>query len=377
MIEMDMALETELGVDSIKRVEILSDVQKELNVEAQDVAALSRTQTVGEVVEAMIKELARHPRHRRRAVGRADADRRRIAAPAAVASARRPRATGARRQCRTQGRPRATDEVSLHVRVGRGDRAGVKLAIAFSPSRPIIVVDRGHAVHRAARQEAAGAPGRQGRRLLVRRGRRPSPARRASSSPTAPEDALKAAIAGRPAVEASSTRTRRRTPPPPTSTRSSAGLPRGEAPEGTSRRRRRRPPTASAAAPLPRSRAWATAASSASSTTRRASSRRRPAGATVLKSQRGAIFGPRARRSTSSGTTSTRARHRPRRRPLGGRRRRRRRRRAAVRRHHGARGRLRRRRPALHDAARRSSSTPPSTTSGPQRTPVTRTTCSS
>ena len=57
MIEMDMALETELGVDSIKRVEILSDVQKELGVEAQDVAALSRTQTVGEVVEAMLKEL--------------------------------------------------------------------------------------------------------------------------------------------------------------------------------------------------------------------------------------------------------------------------------------------------------------------------------
>merc|ERR1719326_2049701 len=58
MIEMDMALETELGVDSIKRVEILSDVQKELNVEAQDVAALSRTQTVGEVVDAMLKEIA-------------------------------------------------------------------------------------------------------------------------------------------------------------------------------------------------------------------------------------------------------------------------------------------------------------------------------
>jgi len=57
MIEMDMNLETELGVDSIKRVEILSEVQKELNVEAQNVAALSRTQTVGEVVEAMIKEL--------------------------------------------------------------------------------------------------------------------------------------------------------------------------------------------------------------------------------------------------------------------------------------------------------------------------------
>ena len=58
MIEMDMALETELGVDSIKRVEIPSDVQKELGVEAQDVAALSRTQTVGEVVDAMLKEIA-------------------------------------------------------------------------------------------------------------------------------------------------------------------------------------------------------------------------------------------------------------------------------------------------------------------------------
>merc|ERR1719353_2255348 len=58
---MDMALETELGVDSIKRVEILSEVQKELSVEAQDVAALSRTQTVGEVVDAMIKELGAAP----------------------------------------------------------------------------------------------------------------------------------------------------------------------------------------------------------------------------------------------------------------------------------------------------------------------------
>merc|ERR1719191_645838 len=58
MIEMDMALETELGVDSIKRVEILSDVQKQLDIEAQDVAALSRTQTVGEVVDAMLREIA-------------------------------------------------------------------------------------------------------------------------------------------------------------------------------------------------------------------------------------------------------------------------------------------------------------------------------
>ena len=39
MIEMDMALETELGVDSIKRVEILSDCRRSSEIEAQDVAA--------------------------------------------------------------------------------------------------------------------------------------------------------------------------------------------------------------------------------------------------------------------------------------------------------------------------------------------------
>ena len=57
MLEMDMDLETELGVDSIKRVEILSDVQSQLGIEAQDVAALGRTRTVGEVVEAMKLEI--------------------------------------------------------------------------------------------------------------------------------------------------------------------------------------------------------------------------------------------------------------------------------------------------------------------------------
>merc|ERR1711871_414786 len=57
MLEMDMDLETELGVDSIKRVEILSDVQSQLGIEAQDVAALGRTRTVGEVVEAMKAEI--------------------------------------------------------------------------------------------------------------------------------------------------------------------------------------------------------------------------------------------------------------------------------------------------------------------------------
>ena len=58
MVELDMELETELGIDSIKRVEILSEVQSILNVEAKDVDALSRTRTVGEVVEAMKKELS-------------------------------------------------------------------------------------------------------------------------------------------------------------------------------------------------------------------------------------------------------------------------------------------------------------------------------
>merc|ERR1711871_1822674 len=57
MLEMDMDLETELGVDSIKRVEILSDVQAQLGIEAQDVAALGRTRTVGEVVDAMKAEI--------------------------------------------------------------------------------------------------------------------------------------------------------------------------------------------------------------------------------------------------------------------------------------------------------------------------------
>nr|AAK72879.2 polyunsaturated fatty acid synthase subunit A [Schizochytrium sp. ATCC 20888] len=58
MIESDMELETELGIDSIKRVEILSEVQAMLNVEAKDVDALSRTRTVGEVVDAMKAEIA-------------------------------------------------------------------------------------------------------------------------------------------------------------------------------------------------------------------------------------------------------------------------------------------------------------------------------
>ena len=103
MIEMDMALETELGVDSIKRVEILSDVQKELNVEAQDVAALSRTQTVGEVVEAMIKEIAAAGGGALRAVAR-----RRARSPAAAAASGGGRVAGEgdRGACSPCSRPR-------------------------------------------------------------------------------------------------------------------------------------------------------------------------------------------------------------------------------------------------------------------------------
>merc|ERR1719506_1417087 len=81
MIEMGMALETELGVDSIKRVEIVSEVQKQLSVEAHDVAALSRKQTAGEVVDAMLKESA--------AQGKGGGARV-MAAPAAAAAAAAP-----------------------------------------------------------------------------------------------------------------------------------------------------------------------------------------------------------------------------------------------------------------------------------------------
>ena len=58
MIEPDFNLEEDLGVDSIKRVEILSEVQNRLGVEAQDVDALSRTQTVQDVIDALKAEFA-------------------------------------------------------------------------------------------------------------------------------------------------------------------------------------------------------------------------------------------------------------------------------------------------------------------------------
>ena len=57
MIDLEMDMEVELGIDSIKRVEILSEVQKQLGIEVQNVAALSRTKTVGDVIDAMGAEM--------------------------------------------------------------------------------------------------------------------------------------------------------------------------------------------------------------------------------------------------------------------------------------------------------------------------------
>ena len=86
MLEMDMDLETELGVDSIKRVEILSDVQAQLGIEAQDVAALGRTRTVGEVVEAMKAEIVMAAKGNVATPAPSSGMKSRVATPARVAS---------------------------------------------------------------------------------------------------------------------------------------------------------------------------------------------------------------------------------------------------------------------------------------------------
>jgi acyl carrier protein len=57
MISEEMDLETDLGIDSIKRVEILGAVQDELNVKVTDLDALGRTKTVGDVVAFMQKQV--------------------------------------------------------------------------------------------------------------------------------------------------------------------------------------------------------------------------------------------------------------------------------------------------------------------------------
>ena len=55
LIEDDMHLEEELGIDSIKRVEILSAVQINLGIEVKDLDSLARTKTVRDVVRTRVQ----------------------------------------------------------------------------------------------------------------------------------------------------------------------------------------------------------------------------------------------------------------------------------------------------------------------------------
>lgn len=57
MIEMCQDLEQDLAIDSIKRVEILSEVQHKFNFDSYDAEALARTKTVGEMVNILIQHL--------------------------------------------------------------------------------------------------------------------------------------------------------------------------------------------------------------------------------------------------------------------------------------------------------------------------------
>merc|ERR1719221_2290762 len=56
MIGEEMDLEADLGIDSIKRVEILGATQDMLGIKVQDLDALGRTRTVGEVVAFLSAE---------------------------------------------------------------------------------------------------------------------------------------------------------------------------------------------------------------------------------------------------------------------------------------------------------------------------------
>jgi len=50
MVSAEMDLESDLGIDSIKRVEILGAAQEALRIKVRDLDALGRTKTVGEVI---------------------------------------------------------------------------------------------------------------------------------------------------------------------------------------------------------------------------------------------------------------------------------------------------------------------------------------
>jgi acyl carrier protein len=53
MLETDMNMETDLGIDSIKRVEILGEVQTTLDVTVTDMDTLGQTETVQDVIDFM------------------------------------------------------------------------------------------------------------------------------------------------------------------------------------------------------------------------------------------------------------------------------------------------------------------------------------
>merc|ERR1719245_1236018 len=56
MVSAEMDLESDLGIDSIKRVEILGAAQEALGIKVQDLDALGRTKTVGEVIAFLRRE---------------------------------------------------------------------------------------------------------------------------------------------------------------------------------------------------------------------------------------------------------------------------------------------------------------------------------
>merc|ERR1740129_1118440 len=56
MVSAEMDLESDLGIDSIKRVEILGAAQETLGIKVRDLDALGRTKTVGEVIAFLRRE---------------------------------------------------------------------------------------------------------------------------------------------------------------------------------------------------------------------------------------------------------------------------------------------------------------------------------
>merc|ERR1719221_592264 len=57
MVSVEMDLESDLGIDSIKRVEILGAAQEALGIKVRDLDALGRTKTVGEVIAFLRREM--------------------------------------------------------------------------------------------------------------------------------------------------------------------------------------------------------------------------------------------------------------------------------------------------------------------------------